>query len=99
MPIEIVNVADLEDPNDPDGRSYRDVNAEKVHEIPLGTFVELQDGCRAWVVSLGRDCDQTPLYWLSLDKDDTRQILPKMSNPGWNGGYSADSLQILTKSE
>jgi len=96
MPVEITNVADLPDPDDAQGRSYRQVNAEKTHELAIGTLVELSCGARAWVVSLGRDCDQTPLYWLALDKDDTKQHYPKMANPDWTGGYSADNLKVVS---
>ena len=99
MTIEIINVADLKDPDDSEGRTYRQVNAAKSHEIPVGAFVELEDGCRSWVVHLGRDCDQTPLYYLSLNKDDTEEIISGFMNRGWDGGYSADSLKIISTPE
>jgi hypothetical protein len=99
MTIEIVNVADLEDPNDPEGRTYRQVNAATSHKIPIGAFVELEDGCRSWVVAHGRDCDKTPLYYLCMDKNNTEPRSMVFKNPGWEGGYSAESLKIISTPE
>jgi hypothetical protein len=99
MTITIVNVADLEDPNDSEGRTYRQVNASRSHKIPIGSFVELEDGCRSWVVHHGRDCDQTPLYYLCMDKDNTEPRFEKFMNPGWSGGYAAVSLKIISTPE
>lgn len=55
-----------------DGKEYRklpkwpktgkEVNAEKIHKIPIGALVEIKTGVRLFVVYHGRDCDQTPLY-------------------------------------
>ena len=99
MTVEIVNIADLEDPDDSEGRTFRQVNATKSHEIPIGTFVELDSGARSWVVHHGRDCDQTPLYYLCLDKDNIEPRFEKMMNPGWDGGWSAASLTVLPPPE
>lgn len=63
----LFNIADLRDPDDPQGRSYREVNAAKVHRYPIGALVEFNHGPRLWVVHHGRDCDQTPLYSLSFN--------------------------------
>jgi hypothetical protein len=51
---------DLVDPNDPAGRSYRQINATKTHAIPLGALVEVDSGVRLFVVLQTRDCDMTP---------------------------------------
>jgi len=91
----LINIADLRDPDDPQGRSYRQVNAEKHHAIPIGTLVQLENGARAFVVFHGRDCDQTPLYYLSLDEDDTEEMRPGWRNPSWIGGYSDDGLVVV----
>lgn len=88
----LINIADLRDPRDPQGRSYRQVNAEKPHNIPLGALVELPSGVRLFVVHHGRDCDQTPLYYLSPDSDDTTEERPGWRNRSWSGGYSEISL-------
>ncbi len=71
-----VNVADLTNPET--GKTYRQENSEKTHNIPLGALVEklkyndktrqYEDdphGLRLYVVQQVRDCDQTPLYCLS----------------------------------
>src|SRR5712675_2217234 len=98
--MSFINVADLIDPNDKQGRSYRQVNSEKIHNIPLGSLVEIvteqkQNGVRMFVVFRGRDCDKTPLYWLSGDLDfEDRGIFNK-----WFGGWSEESLKVITTGE
>lgn len=93
--IEVVNVADLRDPNDPAGRSYRQVNAEKTHSIPLGALVEIKGTCeRLYVVIQGRDCDQTPLYWLSL-KDNEEDTFLRDSKRF--GGYCEENLTVIRR--
>jgi len=59
------------------GKTIYENNMEVQHNIPVGTLVEVThdnwygDGCcekihgRYWVVSQSRDCDGTPLYYLS----------------------------------
>lgn len=89
------NIADLQDPADPQGRSYRQVNAERIHQIPLGTLVEVDEsGERLYVVKQGRDCDQTPLYWLSM-KGHTEPLNEFMHKGDWFGGYGEDSLTVI----
>ena len=73
----VQNIADLVDPDDSQGRTYRQINNAIPNNIPVGTLVEVKyeewhgDGAceivhaRLWVVVAGRDCDGTPLYWLS----------------------------------
>lgn len=94
MNIVCVNLADLRDPNDPQGRSYRQVNAEKTHGIPLGSLVELESRERLYVVVQGRDCDQTPLYWLSM-KDNLEETNDLIRASKRFGGYSEDSLTVI----
>lgn len=72
--IEFMNVSDIVESN---GKTIYANNMEKKHNIPLGALVEVKydewygDGAcaiihaRLWVVSRVRDCDGTPLYWLS----------------------------------
>lgn len=64
--IKFVNMADI--PNN-EGITPRQINKLKVHKIPKGSLVELDNGLRLFVVSHERDCDETPLYGLSFDKD------------------------------
>jgi len=64
---EFINIADLKDPNDELGRSYRDINNSMRHNIKLGQLVELDNGARLFVEKHTRDCDGTPLYTLAHD--------------------------------
>lgn len=83
--MKIFNLADLTDPSDPQGRTYRQVNAERTHAIPLGALVELETGERLRVMLHTRDCDGTPLYSLGVsDEDET-----------WYHGYSDESLTVV----
>lgn len=97
--MEFLNVADLRDPTDPAGRSYRQVNADKTHKIPIGSLVELPTGARMFVVYQGRDCDMTPLYWLSAKRDDTEHDRPGFANRGWYGGVDEESLCVVPEVE
>ena len=90
--VTIFNVADLTDPNDPQGRTYRQVNAEKTHAIPLGALVELETGERLRVMMHTRDCDQTPLYSLGVSGDDEDEI----GRMKWHLGYCDESLTVVT---
>ena len=59
------------------GKTHKEENLERRHNIPLGTLVEVKfdnwfgDGAcwkvhaRLWVVAHTRDCDGTPLYSIS----------------------------------
>ena len=87
---QLINVADLKDPNDPQGRSYREVNREHRHNIPVGILVELKNGVRAFVVKHTRDCDQTPLYSLAIDPD------PEQHKFSMCHGYDEESLKQIT---
>lgn len=88
--VVCVNVADLVDPDDPQGRTYRQINAAMRHGIPLGSLVEDEDsGIRLFVVLQGRDCDQTPLYWLAADPDEPRE------DGKWQGGYPEHGLRVV----
>ena len=90
--VTFFNVADLMDPNDPQGRTYRQVNAERTHAIPLGALVELETGERLRVMMHTRDCDQTPLYSLGVMGDEEGEI----SRMKWQHGYCDESLVVVT---
>jgi len=81
----MVNLADAKDPNDPQGRSYREVNAARPHMIPVGWLVEMRDGVRVYVVAHQRNCDQTPLYTLAMDDHpyEAGGQIPTGMNHGW----------------
>jgi hypothetical protein len=85
------------------GKTIRENNLERKHNIPIGTLVEVKyelwhgDGCcekvhaRLWVVMHGRDCDGTPLYSLSEWHDpEFAQSIRRM-----RGGFSEESLTIV----
>ena len=65
----MINIADLKDPNDSEGRSYREVNNATEHSIEIDTLVEMTGGSRLYVTEHRRDCDGTPLYCLGFDGD------------------------------
>lgn len=79
------------DPNDPQGRTYKEVNAEKQHAIRVGALVEItcddkddeMNGCRLRVTYHGRDCDMTPLYWLGMGGKDV------------SGGWPESALKVI----
>lgn len=99
----VIMVADLKDPNDPQGRSYREVNNATQHAIPIGTLVEVKfdewfgnGACwkihaRLWVVQHSRDCDGTPLYGVSQWSD---PAFAKQVHAVF-GGLAEDSLTTV----
>ncbi len=89
MSQKYMMIADLPDPTDPKGRTYREINSEKKHAIPMGSLVETPDGARAFVSEHTRDCDMTPLYSLQVSDGDL----------GQSYGWSDDSLTIIKKHE
>lgn len=95
--IEFITISKCVDPNDPQGRTFREINQEKKHNIPIGTLVEFGDGCRLWVVYHARDCDKTPLYCLCVDREDTDMPDPIRYPYNWIAGYSEDDLTIVEK--
>lgn len=67
--VALVNVADLKNPET--GLTYRQENAAKQHNIPLWSLVEVKgEGLRLYVCEHNRDCDQTPLYSLTMVKQE-----------------------------
>lgn len=49
------------------GKTIRENNLEKIHNIPIGALVECTTtGIRAFVAQHMRDCDGTPLYSLTI---------------------------------
>jgi len=105
--MEIINIADMVNPDS--GKTYREENNELVHNIPLGSLVETdfndeylespKSGLRLFVVSHDRDCDGTPLYSLSFQKDWTPEkydFLSKFSRRLMvDSGYGENSLKLI----
>lgn len=88
-------IHNLKDPTNKQNRTYREVNFEKKHNIPLGKLVELSSGVRLFVVSHNRDCDGTPLYSLCHDREDIIRKCQGFANPAWTNGYTEDSLKEI----
>lgn len=86
--ITFINVVDCVDPNDPAGRTYRQVNAATRHAIPIGTLVELDSGARLFVVKHTRDCDQEPLYSLATTPEEDDLSC-------WLHGYGERGLKVV----
>ena len=72
--MTITMVSDIREAN---GKTIRENNLEKEHQIPVGALVEITyedyadeedpvNGLRLYVVNHSRDCDGTPLYDLSF---------------------------------
>jgi hypothetical protein len=89
-----MSLYDCIDPNDSQGRTWREINAAVQHEIPMGTLVELENGVRLFVVYLYRDCDMTPLYALCYDPTftDHNDLFTKMK---WSMGWPEDNLKQI----
>lgn len=104
----LINVADIA--NNETGKTYREENNSLKHYIPIGSLVEIdwdddselgakKHGLRLWVVSHDRDCDGTPLYSLSFDKDwslnkygkDFEFFMPLAKD----NGYNEESLRVI----
>lgn len=68
------------------GKTWKENNLAKQHDIPLGTLVEItyksdyedeedsKYGLRLFVVNHSRDCDGTPLYDMSFDKNSYKEF-------------------------
>lgn len=106
--MELINIADLKNPET--GKTYREENNSKSHNIPLGTLVEVdfddsylespKKGLRLFVVGHDRDCDGTPLYSLSFDKnwkpDMFGEQFKTFARWAIDTGYSEDSLKVVS---
>ena len=97
--MTLINIADLVDPGT--GKTYRQMNLEKRHNIPTGALVEICDcGVRLFVAWQGRDCDGTPLYWLTPKReairwDNTHAPFGEYTLGACIGGYSEVSLREI----
>ena len=64
-------ICDFKDPDDKQGRTYREVNNATKHSFDVGSLVELYNKERLYIVKQTRDCDGTPLYVLGIHGHDT----------------------------
>ena len=87
------NISDIIESN---GKTVKENNMNKKHNIPIGCLVEdIETGIRLFVVYHNRDCDGTPLYCLSHDKDDIIQNKIGFGNDKWIMGYPEYCLKII----
>ena len=96
----IIFIGDIVEEN---GKTVKENNLEKKHNIPIGSLVEVKssewygDGAcerweaRLWVVNHSRDCDGTQLYILGRDKDN--EICKRYGYS--RGGFSEESLKVI----
>jgi hypothetical protein len=89
----MIIVADLKDPNDPDGRSYREINNATAHKFNIGQLVELDNGVRMFIANQGRDCDGTPLYSLTPESENEDGF--PLNKHLWVHGYSEDGMKSI----
>jgi len=89
---EFQMICDLVDPEDPEGRTFREINNATDHSFEVGTLVEIRNGVRLFIVQQTRDCDGTPLYCLSADPEDTEQMREGFANHNWLNGYGEDGM-------
>jgi hypothetical protein len=90
------------------GKTIKENNLEKQHDLALGTLVEVkysdhqtganQGACkkihaRLFVVKQGRDCDGSILYWLSHKKPETQPRV-RVWFPDENWGQNNDEQPI-----
>lgn len=88
----MVNIADLKDPSDPKGRTYRQVNNSTPHKFGLGLLVEIDGEVRLYIAKQTRDCDGTPLYSLTHEKREDDYPLNEMY---WVHGFSEDVMEAV----
>jgi len=91
--VSFMNVADLRDPNDNLGRTYREVANATKHTFDVGTLIELPNGVRLFVAYQYRDCDGTPLYALAADEDETEQMIGSRGNANWFRGCPEEDMK------
>lgn len=106
--MKTANFADIQ--SSETGKTFREENKTKRHNIPLGTLVEVdfddtylespKKGLRLFVVSHDRDCDGTPLYSLSFDKnwgiDNYPEQFKNFASLAIDSGYSEDCLKVIS---
>ena len=106
--MKLINIAELK--NLETGKTYREENNAKSHNIPIGTLVEVdfddsylespKKGLRLFVVGHDRDCDGTPLYSLSFDKNWKSDMYGEQFKvfARWaiDTGYSEDCLKVVS---
>lgn len=97
--IQFVDINSIVNPST--GLTAREENEKKQHNIELGTLVEIENGCRLFVVAHERDWDGTPLYALSFNKEwePNTYGTEYKTFARWqiDAGYPEESLKIIAK--
>ena len=88
------NIADIKDSNDPQGRTYRQVNNATPHKYGIGVLVELDNGARLFTAKQTRDCDGTPLYSLTPESGTDENNCP-LNEMYWTHGYPEEILKLI----
>lgn len=89
--MERVFIADLTNPDDPQGRTYRQINNATPHKFGLYVLVELENGVRLFTADQTRDCDGTPLYSLTPESKGEHPLNEIL----WTYGYSEDGMKAV----
>lgn len=89
--MNVRHIHDLQDFNDPQGRTHREVNLAKTHKFKVGDLVEIPGGVRVYIHEHRRDCDGTPLYVLAISTDTYNP-----QNAGLSYGQSEDGMTKVT---
>lgn len=97
--MEFINIADLVDSDDSQGRTYRQINKSKKHKFKIGQLVELENGVRLFIAKQTRDCDGTVLYSLCSDRDDIEQQNDGSANYKWLHGYGENNMKAVSKNK
>ena len=71
----------------------------ELFKYDVGSLVELDDGVRLYVVYHGYDCDGTPLYYLSYDRNDTVKERKHFKNSSWAGGFAEKYLKLINTTQ
>lgn len=77
------------------GKTIKENNLARNHNIATGTLVETEEGLRLYVSYCGRDCDGTPLYWLSFEETIDQSSIYERGKQ--TGGYSEETLKIVRR--
>jgi hypothetical protein len=90
---EIIIVADLVDPKDKEGRTYREINNATKHQYEVGQLIEIKNGVRMFIAKQTRDCDGTPLYSLTAEREIDEALFNERL---WLHGYDEESMRLIT---
>lgn len=85
---EFQMICDLKDPDDEQGRTFREVAAATGHKIPIGARVATCDKMVLFVTEHIRDCDSTPLYSVGSEGGTT-----------YTRGYAEENLVVMEQAD